>query len=53
MDAKTDYAHMWQSGRDHSDYAFYRDLEREWLELDNDTFDTTVQDHEEEQVIDH
>ena len=37
---------MRQSGRGHSDYAFYRDLEQEWLELDTDIFDTTVQDHE-------
>jgi hypothetical protein len=44
---------MRQSGRDHSDYEFYRDLQQEWLELDADIFDTTIQDHQEEQLISH
>ena len=52
MDVK-DYAFMRQSGREHSDYEFYRDMKQEWLELDTDTFDTTIKDHEEEQTIDH
>jgi hypothetical protein len=53
MDAAKDYAFMRQSGRDHSDYEFYRDLQQEWLELDADIFDTTIQDHQEEQLISH
>lgn len=51
MDAKTDYAHMRQSGRDHSDYALYRDLEQEWQDLD--MLDSTVKDQEQEQEIEH